>query len=71
MSDFNSFWLNSGNNAGIVRTAAPLDCAVTWSALARISGLRGKTLRLRVCLKKQGNSTPRLYAIYLRKASAS
>jgi hypothetical protein len=56
----------SGENAGRAEREGGLDCQVTWPSKSMAS-LRGKVIRLRINLHKQGPATPRLFAIYLRE----
>ncbi len=59
----------SEENSGTVKQQAGLDCEVSWPA-TKLKQLRGKTVRLRVHLKKDAEE-PRLYAIYVSAAPSS
>jgi hypothetical protein len=54
----------SGENAGTSVSPAGLDCPVTFPK-ASLAALAGKSVRLRVHLKKGPQLEPRLYAVYL------
>lgn len=56
----------SGANNGVANAKGKLESAVTWRNKDGLAGLGGRNVRLRLHLKKQGISDPRLYAIYLR-----
>ncbi len=45
-----------------------LDCEVDWPS-GDLSALGGKQVRIRVHMRREGTSEPRLYAIYLRSGS--
>lgn len=56
----------SGARRGTVQVKEGFDCPVIWPA-QNLSALAGKTVRLRIHLKKkEKHSDPRLFAIYLR-----
>ena len=56
----------SGAKCGMMEVKEGLDCPVIWPD-KNISALAGKTVRLRINLKKkEKDSEPRLFAIYLR-----
>jgi hypothetical protein len=55
----------SGQNSGSTQKASGLDCLVSWPK-GDLTPLRGKTIRLRIRLQKQGTANPRLYVAYLR-----
>ena len=56
----------SGAKCGMVKVKEGLDCPMIWPD-KNMSGLAGKTVRLRINLKKkEKDSEPRLFAIYLR-----
>ena len=56
----------SGAKSGTVQTKEGFDCPVIWSD-KDLSALAGKTVRVRINLKKkEKESEPRLFAIYLR-----
>ncbi len=55
----------SGPNSGAAAKDSGLDCQVRWSK-GDLGSLSGKAIRLRLHLKKQDASTPRLYAAYFR-----
>jgi hypothetical protein len=56
----------SGAQCGTVKDKEGLDCPVIWQA-RDLSALAGKTIRVRISLKKkEKDSEPRLFAIYLR-----
>jgi hypothetical protein len=54
----------SGENAGRSASADGLDCAVKWPR-ASLDPLMGKTVRLRIHLKKGEHAEPRLFAAYV------
>jgi hypothetical protein len=54
----------SGDNAGMVAAKDGLDCPVNWPK-ASLNALVGKTVRLRVHLKKGEHAEPRFYAAYV------
>jgi hypothetical protein len=54
----------SSDNAGVVVAKDGLDCAVKWPK-GRLDALIGKTVRLKICLKKGDYAEPRFYAAYL------
>jgi len=54
----------SGDNSGMVTAKDGLDCAVKWPK-AGLDGLVGKTVRLRIHLKKGEHAEPRFYAAYV------
>ena len=55
----------SGANAGTAAGDGGLDTTVTWTG-GGIAALQGKTVRLRINMKRAGASDPRLYAVYVR-----
>jgi hypothetical protein len=55
----------SGEKNGVTQVDGGLDCPVVWPQ-GDLSALAGQTVRLRVQVKRQGASEPRLYAVYLR-----
>ncbi len=56
----------SSAQCGMVQVKEGFDCPVTWSD-KDLSALAGKTIRVRINLKKkEKDSEPRLFAIYLR-----
>ena len=55
----------SGEQSGAAQIDGGLDCLVAWPA-GSLAALAGQTVRLRVQVKRQGPSEPRLYAVYLR-----
>ena len=55
----------SGVNAGATAVAGGLDCPVRWPKGA-LKVLGGKTVRLRLQLRKQDAMTPRVYAVSLK-----
>jgi hypothetical protein len=57
----------SGENRGTAARPSGLDCPLSWPA-GNPAALGGKTVRLRVHLKRNDGSDPRLYAIYLKTA---
>ena len=56
----------SGQNSGVPQASDGLESSVSWPSQDP-SALAGKSMRLRVHLKRKGNLEPRLYAVYLRK----
>jgi hypothetical protein len=54
----------SGDNAGFSRSTDGFDCAVKWPK-ASLDALVGKTVRLRICLKKGEHAEPRFFAAYV------
>jgi hypothetical protein len=54
----------SGENTGFVAGKDGLDCAVNWPK-ASLDALVGKTVRLRIQLKKVDQAEPRFYAAYI------
>jgi hypothetical protein len=58
----------SGENSGTVQAEGGLDCPVVWPAQS-LSELAGQRVRLRIHLKRRGDTEPRLYAVYVRSAS--
>ncbi len=56
----------SGGQSGTTQAGEGLDCQVTWTK-QDLSALSGRTVRIRVHLKKRDDSpNPKLYAVYLR-----
>jgi hypothetical protein len=55
----------SGANSGTAGKGAGLDCPVAWPT-GDLASLGGKTVRLRIHLKRKDGAEPRLYAVYLR-----
>ena len=55
----------SGANVGTAPGDGGLDSAVAWPG-ERIAALGGKTVRLRVNMRRAGALDPRLYAVYIR-----
>ena len=56
----------SGAQSATVSEKEGLDCPMTWPG-KDLSSLAGKTIRVRINLKKkEKDSEPRLFAIYLR-----
>ena len=56
----------SGTQSGVVAASDGLESEVRWTG-ANLSALAGKTVRLRVHLMRDGDTEPRIYAIYLRE----
>jgi len=65
---FTLFPAYSGDKSGVLHEQGGLDCPVTWPA-GDLASLGGKTVRLRVHMKRTDDSKPRLYAVYLREAT--
>ncbi len=59
----------SGDKSGASNEQGGLDCSVTWPE-GDLDSLGGKTVRLRISMKRTDKSKPRLYAVYLREASS-
>src|SRR5262249_33846512 len=58
---------HSGARSGRISSKEGLDCGVTWPDGSDLSTVAGKTVRVRVHLKKKDDApNPRLYALYLR-----
>ena len=56
----------SGENTGVIACKDGLDCAVNWPK-ASLDALVGKTVRLRIQLKKRDQAEPRFYAAYISR----
>ena len=54
----------SGPRGGVVVVDGGLDCPVQWPA-GSLSGIAGKLVRLQIQLTRQGNTSPRIYAVSL------
>lgn len=54
----------SADNAGRTEADGGLDCAVSWRQ-GNLAALGGQNVRFRIHLKREGDSNPRLYALYL------
>jgi len=54
----------SGAQGGTTVARGGLDCTVSWPR-GSLAALAGQTVRFRIHLKKEGDATPRLYALYL------
>jgi hypothetical protein len=57
----------SGQASGTAKAAGGLDCPVAWPT-GKLTSLGGKTVRLRIHLRKSEGAEPRLYAVYLTAA---
>ena len=55
----------SGENSGIAQATRGLEATVTWRA-GDLEALAGKSVRLRIHLRRHGSAESRLYAVYLR-----
>ena len=55
----------SEKNSGTTKTVGGLECSVGWPA-GGLTSLGGKTVRVRIHLKKSAGVEPRLFAVYLR-----
>ena len=64
-ADFKLLPEYSGSRSGKSDQEGGLDCAVSWPA-GSLSALGGKTVRFRMHMNKEGGSSPRLYAVYLK-----
>ena len=56
----------AGANSGVITAKDGLDCAVKWPK-ASLDALVGKTVRLRIHLKKGKHAEPRFYAAYVSR----
>jgi len=54
----------SGTNAAKLKEDSGLDVPVNWQT-GRLAGLAGKSVRLKITLKKRGTVDPRLFAIHV------
>jgi hypothetical protein len=61
---FNLLPQYSGEESGTVAASGGFDCPVSWSQ-GSLAALGGQTVRFRFHVKKAGDITPRLYAVYL------
>jgi len=59
----------SADKNGVSRGQDGLECPVTWPT-GDLATLGGKTIRLRISMKRTKKSKPRLYAVYLREVSS-
>jgi len=64
-ADFRPLPEYSGERPGESRETGGLDCAVAFPA-GSLAPLGGKTVRIRVSMKKEGSVDPRLFAVHLR-----
>lgn len=60
----------SGDQSGVALTADGLDVPLKWPK-GNLHALGGRTVRFRIHFKKQGEVTPRLYAVYLRSTATA
>ena len=63
-ADFKLLPEYSGAASGIPKGEGGLDCPVEWP-VGGLSALGGKTVRLRIHMKREGGADPKLYAVYL------